>query len=58
MGGFTTEEKAIIDGVCEKMKGLSAHDISELSHHEPAWKNHLHQPETIPYSEAFSLVEV
>lgn len=58
MGGFTTEEKAIIDEVCEKMKGLSAHDISDLSHREPAWKNHLHQPETIPYSEAFSLVGV
>lgn len=56
MGGFTTEERAIIDEVCEKMKGLSAHDISDLSHREPAWKNHLHQPETIPYSEAFSLV--
>ena len=58
MGGFTTEEKAIIDEVCEKMKGLSAHDISDLSHREPAWKNHLHQLETIPYSEAFSLVGV
>lgn len=58
MGGFTTEEKIIIDEVCEKMKGLSAHDISDLSHREPAWKNHLHQPETIPYSEAFSLVGV
>jgi uncharacterized phage-associated protein len=56
MGRFTTEEKAIIDEVCEKMKGLSAHDISDLSHREPAWKNHLHQAETIPYSEAFSLV--
>lgn len=56
MGGFTTEEKVIIDEVCERMKGLSAHDISDLSHREPAWKNHLHQPETIPYSEAFSLV--
>lgn len=58
MGSFTTEEKAIIDEVCEKMKGLSAHDISDLSHREPAWKNHLHQAETIPYSEAFSLVGV
>lgn len=56
MGSFTTEEKTIIDEVCEKMKGLSAHDISGLSHREPAWKNHLHQAETIPYSEAFSLV--
>ena len=58
MGGFTIEEKAIIDEICEKMKSLSAHDISDLSHREPAWKNHLHQSETIPYSEAFSLVGV
>lgn len=58
MGGFTIEEKVIIDEVCEKMKSLSAHDISDLSHREPAWKNHLHQSETIPYSEAFSLVGV
>ena len=40
------------------MKDLSAHDISELSHREPAWQNHLHQSETIPYAEAFSLVGV
>lgn len=58
MDGFTTEEKAIIDEVCDKMKDLSAHDISDLSHREPAWKNHLHQSETIPYNEAFSLVGV
>jgi uncharacterized phage-associated protein len=58
MGSFTMEEKIIIDEVCEKMKGLSVHDISDLSHREPAWKNHLHQPETIPYSEAFGLVGV
>ena len=30
--------------------------ISELSHHELAWKKHLHQAATIPYDEAFGLV--
>ncbi len=52
---FTDQERAVIDTVCAKMKDLSAHDISELSHNEPAWQRHLHQVETIPYLEAFSL---
>lgn len=55
MACFTEQERAIIDTVCAKMKDLSAHDISELSHNEPAWQRHLHQVETIPYEEAFSL---
>lgn len=55
---FTEQELAVIDYVCSKMKDLSARDISELSHREPAWQNHLRQSETIPYSEAFSLVGV
>ena len=58
MSCFTGQEIAVIDYVCCKMKDLSAHDISELSHREPAWQNHLHQSETIPYAEAFSLVGV
>lgn len=56
MSAFSEQELSIIDTVCEKMKPLSAHDISELSHNEPAWKNHLHQAETIPFDEAFGLV--
>ena len=55
---FTDGELAIIDTVCAKMKSLSAHDISELSHNELAWQRHLHQVETIPYEEAVSLVMV
>lgn len=58
MSCFSEPELAVIDSVCEKMKDLSAHDISDLSHKEPAWLNHLHQNETIPYSEAFSLAGV
>ena len=58
MSCFTERERAVIDSVCEKMKRLSAHDISELSHNELAWQRHLHQVETIPYEEAFSLVNV
>ena len=55
MSVFTEQERAIIDEVCTKMKPLSARDISDLSHAEPAWQNHLHEAETIPYFEAFSL---
>ena len=58
MSSFTDQELAVIDTVCTKMKALSAHDISELSHSEPAWKNHLHQSEAIPFSEAFTLKAV
>ena len=56
MSCFSEKEKDVIDSVCSRMKSLSAHDISDLSHAEPAWQNHLHQTETIPYAEAFSLV--
>ena len=56
MSCFTEKEMAIIDTVCKKTKRLNAHGISELSHGEPAWQNHLHQAGTIPYVEAFSLV--
>lgn len=55
MSCFTDPERAIIDAVCAKLKDLSAHDISELSHNELAWQKHLHQAETIPFVEAFSL---
>ena len=58
MSAFTQQELAVIDIVCARMKTLSAHDISILSHSEPAWKNHLHQSETIPFAEAFTLKAV
>ena len=58
MSCFTEQEREIIDTVCAKMKGLSAHDISELSHKEPAWQKHLQKEGTIPFEEAFSLMEV
>lgn len=58
MSCFTDSEQAVIDSVCAKMKRLSAHDISGLSHDEPAWQNHQHNNETIPYYEAFSIVSI
>ena len=58
MSCFTDQELSLINIVCEKTKDLSAHDISILSHNEPSWQNHVHQGETIPYLEAFTLVGV
>ena len=58
MSSFSEQELEVIDAVCTQMKVLSAHDISKLSHAEPAWKNYLHQSETIPFSEAFNLLAV
>ena len=52
---FTEQERVIIDTVCSKMKGLSAHDISQLSHNELAWQRYLQKEGTIPFEEAFSL---
>lgn len=58
MSCFTEQELAVICTVCDKMKDLSAHDISELSHNEPAWQKHVHQDDTIPFTDAFTLVAV
>lgn len=58
MSCFSEQERAVIDTVCAKMKDMSAHDISELSHNEPAWQKHLQEGGTIPYVEAFTLVAV
>ena len=55
---FTDSERSVIDTVCAKMKDLSAHDISHLSHNEPAWQRYQHEEGTIPYEEAFQLVTV
>lgn len=52
---FSAEEVALIDTVCEKLKGMSSGKVSELSHQEPAWQNHFEKPELIPFEEAFSL---
>lgn len=55
---FSAAETALIDQVCAKMKEMSSRAASKMSHDEPSWKNHVGKPETIPFSEAFSLVGV
>lgn len=55
MSRFSAEEIAIIDQVCVRLRDLTSREVSELSHGEPAWKEHVTRTEIIPYSEAFSL---
>ena len=56
MSAFSADEMAVIDTVCEKMKKLTSRAATKLSHEEPAWKDYVGKAETIPFSEAFSLV--
>ena len=58
MGCFSAAEKAIIDQVCERMKDMTSRAASKMSHEETLWKDHVGKPETIPFSEAFSLMGV
>lgn len=56
MSSFSTDEMAVIDEVCGKMKNMTSRAVSKMSHEEPAWKDHINKQETIPFIEAFSLV--
>ncbi|MBR0048551.1 MAG: DUF4065 domain-containing protein [Prevotella sp.] len=56
MSGFSVEEMAVIDEVCGRLKDMTSRAVSKMSHEEPAWKEHVGKGETIPFSEAFSLV--
>jgi hypothetical protein len=56
MSSFSADEMAVIDEVCEKMKNLTSLAATKMSHKEPAWKKYVGSQETIPFSEAFSLV--
>ena len=56
MSSFSAEEMAVINEVCGKMKNLTSLAATKMSHKEPAWKKYVGNQETIPFSEAFSLV--
>lgn len=58
MSGFLPDEMAVIDKVCIWLNNKTSRAVSKLSHEETAWKEHVGKAETIPYSEAFSLVGV
>jgi hypothetical protein len=49
---FTTEELSTIDEVIGDLAGLTAKQVSDLSHAEPAWPLY-DEGETIPYHSAF-----
>lgn len=55
MTHFSEEEQKIIGQVCDKLRGYSSRKLSELSHHEDAWRNHHEKKEMIPFYEAFTL---
>lgn len=58
MSGFSPDEMVVIDKVCIWLNNKTSRAVSKLSHEETAWKEHVGKAETIPYSEAFSLVGV
>ena len=58
MSAFSADEMAVVDAVCEKMKKMTSRAATKLSHEEPAWKDYVGKSETIPFSQAFSLVGV
>lgn len=49
---FRAEELATVNDVLEQVAGLSASQVSDLSHQEPGWRL-THIGETIPFSTAF-----
>jgi hypothetical protein len=51
MSVFTDDEVATIDGVLADLDGLTASQVSDLSHEEPGWRL-TGDGETIPYASA------
>ena len=52
---FEDKEIALMNRVCDELKGMSARAISELSHKEDAWIDCQKSHGIIPFSKAFSL---
>ena len=52
LSSFAGSEIAVVDRVIDRFKEMSAEEVSELSHEEPAW-DQLEIGETIPYDTAF-----
>ncbi len=55
---FSPSELKSINYVAEKFKEMSASDIAEVSHQEPAWKENIEGKRIIPFHYAFGLVTV
>lgn len=48
-------ERKVIDIVCKRFGPCTSHQISEMSHHETAWTEHLSDHSPIPFDAAFSI---
>lgn len=48
-------DRDIIQTVCKRFKHCSSHEISVISHNEPAWQKYHEQHARIPFVEAFTL---
>ncbi|MCL6103479.1 MAG: Panacea domain-containing protein [Bacteroidetes bacterium] len=55
---FSPSELESIKYIAEKFKEMSATDIAEISHKEPAWKDNIDGKKIIPFHYAFGLVTV
>ena len=55
---FTESEIKVMEAIIAKFNNTSSRDLSQLSHKESAWTKHHDRHETIPFSEAFSLIAV
>lgn len=55
---FSASELNSLRYIAEKFNELSATDIAEISHQEPAWKDNIDGKKIIPFHYAFGLVTV
>lgn len=57
-GVLSGDDMKIINAVCSSLGNKSSREMSNISHGEDAWMNHLASHGRIPFSEAFSLKAV
>lgn len=55
---FSSSEFESIKYIAEKFKDMTATDIAEISHQEPAWKDNIEGKKIIPFTYAFGLETV
>ncbi len=55
IGALSESEQETLNRVCELFKGMSAGEISCVSHQEKAWTDNISTNSEISYQEAFSL---
>jgi len=55
---FSSSELESIKYIAGKFKDMTATDIAEISHQEPAWKDNIDGKKIIPFTYAFGLETV